>query len=87
MEKIKLLETVFIILVTIQKTSLQSALTARQCIIYNICIKSVWIRTIFRCLDNKVLFKMKILETVGKGGGTREKNDISRKDDKEKDHK
>lgn len=35
---------------------------------------------IFRCLDNKVLFKM--LETVGKGGG-----DISRKDDQEKDHK
>lgn len=42
---------------------------------------------IFRCLNNKVLFKMKILETVGKGGGIREKSDILRKDDEEKDHK
>lgn len=41
---------------------------------------------IFRCLDNKVLCKMKILEAVGKRGGTREKSDILRKDDQEKDH-
>lgn len=52
---------------------------------HNIYIKSVWKRTIFRCVDNKVLFKMKILKTVGKGGGTREKSDISWKDDQEKD--